>query len=187
MIKKGTKLLELLNEEQKEKYLKEKQAKKLEQSNGQKILRRFANKIKELGFVRTKPTFFVRDRDYTLEFIHVHKFSFGPYYRIHVCIRVKNDSRDFIALQGPIDKELLSGVTFEFDENEGSIELCASKMAFFVKEEAEEWYENWQDVNCLLEDTSPLGDSEKDSLKDALEGKNDLDRVKLSMGLLKIV
>ena len=187
MIKKGIKLLDLLNEEQKEKYLNERQAKKLEQSNGQKVLRRLANKIKELGFSRTKPTFYTREREHVVEFIHVHKFSFGPYFRVHVCIRVKNDSRDFIALLGPIDKELLSGVKFEFDETTDSIDLCASKMAQFVKEEAEGWYAKWIDHSALLEESSPLGETEKDSLKEAIEGNVDLDRVNLSMELLKIV
>jgi hypothetical protein len=187
MIKKGTKFIDLMNEEEKLSYLHGKQQKNTERSNTQKVLRLFAKKIKELGFDRTKPTFFVRESDFVIEFLHLHKFSFGPCFRMHICIRVLNDTRSFVALSGPSEKELDSTVSFDFDDSKESIEGCATNMAEFVVTHVEPWFQQWAKGEALLNDNSPLHDDDKVSLREALNGKAEEKNIELSKQLFKIV
>ena len=187
MIKKGSKLIDQLSPNEKKEYLRERELKKLERSNADKVLRRFASQIKEIGFIRTKPTFFVRETNLIAEFIHVHKYSFGPYFRIHTCIRVLNDSRESIALTGPIEKDFkASEYKFEYESSIESVEVCANEMATFVKKESESWYQQWSDRNSLLQDNSPLHDQDKLYLKEAILGKSVKSNVLRSKKLLKI-
>ncbi len=161
--------------------------KKIERSNADKILRRFANRIKPIGFIRTKTTFFVRDTDLVAEFIHVHKYTFGPYFRIHTCIRVLNDARDFIALTGPIESEFKTKTyKFEFDESKESVENCAEEMANFVENESVPWFKRWENTKLLLDDDSPLNDQDKQYLTDAMQGNVIKKYVEQSRALLKL-
>ncbi|WP_444898463.1 hypothetical protein ACJJIX_15950 [Microbulbifer sp. VAAC004] len=160
--------------------------KKLERSNADKILRRFAKEIKKLGFSRTKPTFFVRESGLIVEFVHIHKYTFGPCFRMHVCIRVLNESLDFIALAGPTERELSEGVRFDFGEEIDSVERCAKIMSDFVVHYAEPWFLKWSDRTLLLEHNSPLNDTQKIALEAALKGKSNSKNVETSKTLLKI-
>jgi hypothetical protein len=65
--------------------------KPIERSNAGKVLRRFAKQLLPLGY-RRKSTFFAREAGHIIQFLHLHKFSFGPNFRMHVCIRVLNET-----------------------------------------------------------------------------------------------
>ncbi len=160
--------------------------KKLERSNADKVLRRFANNIKDLGFKRTKPTFFVREVDFLIEFIHIHKYTFDSTFRMHICLRVLNESRDFIALSGPTDRELQEGTNFRFGKDIESVEACAVRMAEFVHSHAELWFSTWHDRKLLLADGSPLYDDQKLALEEAIIGNFNINNVIASKAELKI-
>jgi hypothetical protein len=78
---------------------------RLESSNRDKVLRRVARQLRQAEFVRTKPTFFTWVGDHVIEFVHLHKFTKGPSFRVHLGIRVINDSFDACALNGPTGPE----------------------------------------------------------------------------------
>ncbi|MDM3872023.1 hypothetical protein QSV34_11760 [Porticoccus sp. W117] len=160
--------------------------KKLERSNADKVLRRFAKHIQAFGFVRTKPAYFVREAGPVIEFIHIHKYSFGPCFRMHLCIRVLNEPMDFIALAGPTERELLEDVRFEFGADIAAVESCANVMGDFVFNYAEPWFQKWTDREALLEEDSPLYDDQKMALQLALAGESNCMNVELSKLLLKI-
>jgi hypothetical protein len=160
--------------------------KKLERSNADKVLRRLTNHIKTLGYVRTKPTFWVREKAHVVEFIHIHKYSFGPYFRIHTCLRPFNASLEFIALVGPTENELSQDISFEYAENIESVEQCAIKMASFIQRHSEAWYKKWSEPKALVGASSPLDEQHKEDLRRALEGNVNPTRVKLTRELLKI-
>ncbi len=160
--------------------------KKVEKSNCGKALRRFTNHIKLSGFTRVKPTFWIREKEHFIQFLHIHKYTFGPYFRIHTCIRPFNASFQAIALIGPTEKELAAEVSFEFTESEDSIEQCAAKMASFVRRYSEPWFAKWSTIESLLSESSPLDKRHKTELKEALEGNINSEWVKLTKALLKI-
>ena len=160
--------------------------KKQERSNADKVLRRFANRIKAHDFVRTKPTFFVREVDLLAEFIHIHKYTFGPNFRMHVCLRVLNEPLDFIALSGPTDRELQNGTNFQYGSDIESVETCAARMAEFVTNHAEPWFSRWRDRKSLLSQESPLYDEQKSALEEAINGNSKTENVLKSKAELKI-
>lgn len=160
--------------------------KKLERSNAGKVLRRFATAIKPLGFLRTKPTFFVRESGPIIEFLHIHKYTFGPCFRMHVCLRVLNEPKDFVALAGPTERELSNEARFEYTDDPQSVECCAEAMSDFVSEYADSWFRKWTDREQLLGAESPLYDDQKAALSAALSGETDFKNVEISRSLLKI-
>ena len=161
--------------------------KKTERSNADKVLRLFAKDIKELGFIRTKPTFFVRETDLVLEFIHLHKYSFGSCFRMHICLRILNEDLDFVALAGVTENDLLDRARFEYDESMESVKACASFMSEFVFSYANLWFKKFHDRSVLLKNDSPLYDAQKVALKTAMAGKSKAKNIQKSKCLLKIV
>ena len=161
------------------------QDKKIMRSNAGKILRLFARDLKQLGYSR-KGTFFSREAGPIAQFLHVHKFSFGPCYRIHVCVRILNDSRPFLGLIGIASDEYDEfRSTIDFDESPESIEQCRHFMARFVCEVAEPWFKQ-QTAEVLVEPSSILLAGDRAALKLALSGDvNDqnVQRSKLLLGL----
>lgn len=151
--------------------------KKLERANAGKVMRRLAKGLKTFGFIR-KSTWFAREAGPLAEFIHVHKFTFGPCFRLHWGIRVLNDSRRFVALTGPSETQGL-----EYGLDESSIQRCAEAMYRLVAEVVEPWFAE-QTAESLLETDSCLCPSGRDALKRALAGQVDHEAVKRSRELL---
>jgi hypothetical protein len=101
--------------------------KRIERSNAGKVLRRFANGIAPSGY-RRKSTYFSREFGHLIQFLHVHKFSFGPQFRIHVCLRVLNEPQSFVALQGIESGDFADYRSLSFEDSESSIIRCAERM-----------------------------------------------------------
>lgn len=155
--------------------------KKLERANAGKVVRRFSRKAATLGFSQRKRSmWFARESGLTAQFVHVHKFSFGRYFRIHLGIRVLNDPDEVIALNGPHTTENLN-----FGFNDESIERCAQAMFDFLIEQAEPWFRG-QTVDQLLQPNSCLYPEERDALRRAVNGdfSNEAERLsRMAMGL----
>ena len=160
--------------------------KKLERSNADKVLRMLTNQIKALGFMRTKPTIWVREREHLVQFIHIHKFTFGPFFRIHTCVRPLNSELEFVALFGPIEQELNELARFEYSEEPSSIEKCASAMSQFISTCSEEWYSTHGTSTALLSSQSVLDAQEQMSLRESLDGKSKASNIERTRFLLKI-
>jgi hypothetical protein len=153
-----------------------------ERSGNRKILRRVSALLAPAGFTHTRSTFYVRRREYVLEFIHLHKFSFDSGFRIHAGLRVLNDTDEAPGLNGPHSDSYRgpnppNGVRqydFRYGVHEESIRHCAEEIARWCLEVAEPWFARLREPSGLLNDpVSPLREGEKARLRQALEGDSD--------------
>jgi hypothetical protein len=149
------------------------------------VLRRFAKQLLPLGY-RRKSTFFAREAGHIIQFLHLHKFSFGPNFRMHVCIRVLNETRDWVALSGITSDEHASyHRTLIFENDEASMNHCVKQMMAFVTDVAEPWFSRWHE-QALIRRHSPIPEDARDALVQALAGNADpanIDRSRTLLGL----
>jgi hypothetical protein len=141
------------------------------------VRKRFSKDLMSLGFSRTKTSFWTREREFVVEFIHLHLFSFMPAFRVHLGIRVLNDSFDAPALNGLSTADGRYGqpprYRFEFADNQESVGRCADDLARFVRDVAVAWFERFADPQALVADTdSPLREDERQALEGALAGRS---------------
>ncbi len=137
--------------------------KKQEYRDAQKVLRLLAKELRLLGFERTKTTFFTRSTALGIEFIHVHKFSFAPVFRMHFGFRVRTDDFPAAHLNGPTSDGIRDPVDperrrydFAFDASEASWQSCAQAMYSCASAEGLEWFATINNTVTLLASTSPL-------------------------------
>ena len=119
--------------------------------------------------------FFTRASLPVIEFVHLHKFSFAPSFRVHVGIRVVNDPFVAVALNGPNSDEIVSptGARYDFQycEDDESVDRCVSKIAEFVSNVAEPWFGLFRNRTLLISSPdSPLTAEARAALERALSG-----------------
>lgn len=155
------------------------------------VLRRVARLLEPLGFVAGRSSCFVRRRVWVAEFVHLHKYSFAPGYRVHLGIRVLNDVFPSPSLNGPDshaytchDSPNGSRYEIEFAPPPRSPELCAAEIARWCVEVGEPWFVRFADPVALLGAGSPLDAEEREHLRLALAGGSDPVRVAASERLL---
>lgn len=130
--------------------------KKQESRDAQKVLRLLAKKLQPLGFERTKPTFFVRPGNVLLEFVHVHKYTFGPRFRLHLGVRVRFDQFVAQALNGPAfdgvpdTNEPGAQTRFNYRSDVETIAVCAEAMAQTVETAGNQWFDAMRNPERLL-------------------------------------
>ena len=162
--------------------------KSVERSCHGKVLRLVASLLAPLGFQRAKSTFFIRRHQWVVEFIHLHKYRFGPFYRVHLGIRVLNDVFSAPALNGPdshayTSTESPNGTQYKLDfgPDQASIERCSAEIHRWCSEVGVPWFFQFHDSHALLTDAaSPLGENEKARLRLAIAGESDPDAVSAS-------
>jgi len=137
--------------------------KKLESRNAQKVARLLANKLKPLGFERTKTSIFTRSRPLIIEFVHIHKFSFEASFRVHFGVRVRTDNFPGAHLNGPSSDEMRDPedqsrrrYTFSFGPDAASWNECAEEILQCVLQEGTAWFASMEDLERLLSPSSPL-------------------------------
>ena len=157
-----------------------KEAKKLERANAAKVLRVFSKLVAQLDFKR-RSTFFSRDSGEVIQFLHLHKYTFGPYFRMHICIRVLNDPTATCNLSGT-DERQLAEVGFEYGTEVESIQRCAEVMARFVSEFAEAWFSSWSN-DALMSETSFLRPIARAALAAHVAGRPDETNILASRAL----
>ncbi len=158
------------------------QSKAVERSNAGKVLRKFAKQLAP-EFSR-KGTFFSRERGHLIQFLHVHKFSFGPCFRVHACLRVLNDSTSRLVLNGiSSDDDAHYRMSIEYGSDEASLSKCADEMTAYVSRIAKPWFLA-QTYSALLGANSALYPDQRLALSAALRGDSDESRVALSRSLL---
>lgn len=166
--------------------------KSVERSCHGKVMRRVAGLLVSLGFQRVKSTFFIRRQVWVIEFIHLHKYSFTPGYRVHLGIRVLNDVFPAPALNGPDSHPYLcpnspngSKYILGFGPDQASIERCSAEIYRWCSDVGMPWFNQFNGPQALLTDAaSPLGESEKSRLRLAMGGESDPDAVRASLSLL---
>jgi hypothetical protein len=150
--------------------------KKQEYRDAQKVLRLLARVLKVLGFERTKTSFFTRPTELGIQFIHIHKFSFAPAFRMHFGFRVRTDEFPAAHLNGPSSDEIGDPAApgrrrynFDFDTTESSWLSCAQAMYACASTEGEEWFSGINNADALLASTSPLTQGARTALRLELE------------------
>ena len=164
--------------------------KKLETANAEKVKRKVANLLKEYGFKRTKKTFYTRVLDDRIEFIHIHKFTFGPLFRVHIGIRFLCDEFDAVALNGPDSDSYRNNnksVSVKYWLEEESLDRCANEILEYIKEVGLIWLEKWGNVDLLLTSAhSPLKGDMSEQYKKMVRGDGDVQVHQRSLALLEI-
>ena len=107
-------------------------------SSAGKVKRHFGKLLSEFGFKRTKPTFWTRPNATTIDFVHLHLYTFAPSFRVHCGVRALDDPFEAIALNGPSSNGAPLN-PFDFDVSESSQESCANLMAGYVRDQ-ESWF-----------------------------------------------
>ena len=150
--------------------------KKQESRDAQKVLRLLDKELRQLGFKRTKPSFFIRSGKYVLEFVHVHKYSFGPAFRVEFGIRVRSDNFSAAHLNGPSSSGRVRAEPssrprddFTYAPDEATWAECAAAMYHYVSQEGVPWFASVSDVGILISPNSPLAKSDIAALKRELE------------------
>jgi hypothetical protein len=154
--------------------------KRIERNLARRIVRAVARELGDVGFRQTKPTFVIRPGDIVTPFFHFHKFTFGPYFRIHLGVRVMNDTFVALALNGPSHEH-----AGQYSENEEDIRQCVQVMATYCRAQGLPWLERWSDPKELLtaKDT-PLHPEDREALSNALSGRLNVRAIALSESLL---
>ncbi len=126
------------------------------QKNNEYILERFGELLSPYGFCRTKKTFFVRVVGDIAEFIHIHKFTFGPYFRLHFGNRELMSQKESVALNGP-DSDYIKNwfyllvpkrkYSFRYSKEFESIDTCAYAMLKCFLREGEKWFLGNRKIN----------------------------------------
>lgn len=135
--------------------------KKLEKTNADKVKRKVAVLLKDYGFSRTKPTFYTKLLNDRIEFVHLHKFTFGPFFRVHMGIRFLCDEFEAAALNGPDSdsyKYANKNIIMAYSSKEESMDRCAVEILNFVKQVGFTWFEKWRKSEVIL--SSPISHDE---------------------------
>ena len=155
--------------------------KKLERNNKDKVLRRVATHLGGQGFKRSKPTLFTRMTGPVIEFVHLHKYTFAAEFRAHLGLRIVNETRAAVGLNGPSSDGIDDAKTkkrkyiFSYEDSTESVDTCVEKISTFVDEFAEPWFERWRERQILLTaPDSPLHAEAKTALQAALLGRYDI-------------
>jgi hypothetical protein len=154
--------------------------KRVERNIARRIVRAVARELGDVGFRQTKPTFVIWPSDLVTPFFHFHKFTFGPYFRIHLGVRVMNDTFVALALNGPSHEH-----ADQYSEREEDIQQCVLKMVGYCRTEGLPWLERWSDPKAILQPQgSPLRPEDQQALSNALAGRFKVETIALSESLL---
>jgi hypothetical protein len=148
------------------------------------VLKLAAPRLLILGFRRTKPTFFTREREHCCEFVHVHRFSGQPQYRLHAGIRLFTSAFPACALNGPHTGTAPERFRLSFADDSESWDRCAREFEKFVAVIAEPWFAQVANLDVLLSQGSPLTPDEQRALKEAVAGRASADNIRVSRRLL---
>jgi hypothetical protein len=140
--------------------------KRLEKKNAELVKKKLSELLSLYGFIKTKPTFFTRLYEDRIEFIHLHKFSYGPAFRVHTGIRFLKDNQEFVELNGieasGHKNEYPINYDFSYHKDNDSINRCANQFLLFVENESLPWLENWRkDDDLFNRQDSPFRLSKK--------------------------
>lgn len=158
----------------------------LEKKYSNRVKSELGKKLKPYGFMRTKPTFYIRLTEDRIEFIHIHKFSFGPSFRVHIGARFYCDGFEAVALNGIDSDGFQRQYHLYYGKSEESVMKCVEGIMEFVQIEGFRWFDYWKDsVRLLNEEGSPISRFKNEYLK-FQAGENDSEKETLSRVLLGI-
>lgn len=158
----------------------------LEKKYSNQIKSELAKKLKQYGFKRTKPTFYTRLKEDRIEFIHIHKFTSGPSFRVHIGARFYCDSFEAVALEGIDSDGFRRKYNLSYGKSEESVMKCVHGIMEFIQCEGFEWFDYWMNPTRLLnEEGSPINRFKNEYLN-FQAGENESENEQLARMLLGI-
>lgn len=153
-----------------------------ERKIARRIVQRVAKEFRSRGFLHTRPSYLVRPMGAFVQFVHFHKFTFGPHFRIHLGVRVMNDSFEAVALNGP---------SFEhagnFDASEEATFDCTKQLISIIEKKGLGWFSTFGTADELLRSPqSPLRSEDREALLDDICGRKNELNWRRSAGLLSL-
>jgi hypothetical protein len=152
----------------------------------------FSRDVEPLGFVRTKKRLWVRLREHTADVLHLHRggISYGAplnasvNLRLHLAIRVLNDSFAGLHLNGPdsgaAPREGRYHLRFNA-ESLDSFDRCVRDLGRYVRDVGEPWLARFRHADALLNHPdSPLHEDARTSLRAAVDGRPSADALALT-------
>lgn len=157
--------------------------------DAERVRRLITPALRTLGFVRTKTSWWVREKEHTAEFVHLHKYSGNAYFRIHIGLRILSSATDSVALNGPESSpDWKLPPVFGFGEDY-MIDRCAQSIVSFVREIGEPWWDDRTPQIVLRRGpTTEFREAEIDALLDALAGSTNAEAIansRVQLGLAK--
>jgi hypothetical protein len=155
------------------------------------VRRRLSRGLAVHGFRRTKSTFWTREHEFAVDFVHLHLFTFAPSFRVHLGIRVLNDPFEAAALNGLSSYDGWYGdrrqYVFDYSSGDESVERCADNLTRFVVDVGIPWFARFVDPTALSAVVdSPLTSDARTALVEALSGRSLDERVAASRALLGV-
>lgn len=151
-----------------------------------KVHRLLTKQLAPHGYARGKSTFWSRQNEHVVEFIHIHLFSFAPAFRVHCGVRVLNSAFEAIALNGVHSDEQRPRVAMEFSTTPESLNECVANIAQYCTTACEAWFNEFKTIESLLSEVSPLSNDDRAALKGALAGHSNPSYVQHSRELLGV-
>lgn len=140
--------------------------KELEKKLAEAVRKKLAVSLKQFDFKRTKSTFFTKMKSDRVDFIHLHKFTFGPSFRVHIGSRFLCDTFDAVALNGFSSDSFRPKYKFDYDENEESVNICVDEMIDFIQNNGFKWFDDWSNpIKLLNSSESPITSFKNDYVK----------------------
>ena len=117
-------------------------------------MRELGDKLAQLGFARSRSTFFTRVHGDFVEFFHVHKYRGALEFRVHCGARALDDTTPHPVLNGPSSDSVVTHFPnplaprpryrFKFDASPESIRRCVESMFEFCRRTGERWFAKWR-------------------------------------------
>lgn len=166
----------------------------------EKAAKDFTARVERLGFKRTKKMLWARGHPHTADFISLFRkgSSYGQPINYSVSlnvgfgIRVLNDVLEGLSPNGPrydfSERLRVAHYHFRFNAQTGSTyDRCIDDLARYVMDEGEPWFTRFRETAALLNcEDSPLRESEKARLREAIDTRADSAAVSQSLKLLGI-
>ena len=154
--------------------------KKDERNTARRILRAVAANVAAHGYTLTKPTYLTKPTEHLILFFHFHKFTFGPFFRLHGSVRILNDDCDHIPIGG-----LSIEHAGRYGDDPKLVESCIRDLTHLVLTTGIAWHDQWRDPRRLLDARDNImRDSSREWLRRALAGDIFTEHYDLSQRLL---
>ena len=163
---------------------------KVKRKQAEGVREHLSVQLARFGFKRTKPTFWTRGDQVIVQFVHLHLLTFTSGFRVHLGLRVLNDTFPAPALNGPMSHDSWAVASrkyvFEFSKTQDSVEYCADELAGYITETGLPWFDCFGSAQGALSPSGPLSEESRVRLWLALDGNADATAIAASRAMLGI-
>lgn len=163
---------------------------KAKRKQAEAVRKHLTGQLARFDFNRTKPTFWTRGDQVIVQFVHLHLMTFTSGFRVHLGLRVLNDTFPAPALNGPMSPDGWAMASrkyvFSFSKTQDSVEHCADELAGYIAETGLPWFDCFGSAQAALAPNGPLTEESRGRLRLALDGNADATAIAASRAMLGI-